>query len=724
MAGRQNIRNLLKQREIKGSRSARSLESKKHVTPEFIERLGLFKELEGHDGCVNCLEWNTTGEILASGSDDQTVILWQGETGAKLAQLATDHQGNIFSVKFIPHSGDSTIVTGSQDSRVCLVDVEKQRSVQHAALCVGRVKRLAVSQETPGIFWSASEDGTVMQWDTREKWTEATTSILIDLNVHCARAEVKCIAVNPVRDNILAIGANDQFIRLYDRRKLSLKKMGSRMERATSHRTIGPSGSAAAAAVDSTPTEAVKYLVPGHLAGLDTTRSSVRSFFKPLTTTYLNFSSAGTELVVNMGGDHVYYFDKDSIFGCVSEPNVMETLDVIQQHHQQQNQQPSTSTGGGAKSKRLLNGASSSLPPLSTEVEDIKVRANAEFERENYTQALKYYNLALVKEKHPILYGNRAAALMKRKFTGDTYAALRDCVTTLGLNPGHIKALLRLAKCLHELERYAEAKKCLEIFKSRYPDHAKSSVCTQLEKDILAAEKEKKEVQGEGRGEGNEDMDTSETNDDVEEIIHLAQSEFQDGSDHDLDMEAGGGGEGEEEGEGREEYRSNSSNTAAAGKREGGGARNGRSFSEQELVWRKGASDYTLRYVGACNTTTDIKEANFFGNDCQFIMSGSDDGKIFIWDRVSTNLVKVLSADSSTVNCVQGHPSLPVLASSGIENVIRLWHPRPEDGGQEKREIENLEKAVKDNQDRMSQDPFEYFVSNDRLRDDLQCRTS
>ena len=40
------------------------------------------------------------------------MILWRGETGCKLTQLSTDHQGNIFSVKFIPHTGDSAIVTG------------------------------------------------------------------------------------------------------------------------------------------------------------------------------------------------------------------------------------------------------------------------------------------------------------------------------------------------------------------------------------------------------------------------------------------------------------------------------------------------------------------------------------------------------------------------------------------------------------------------------------
>ena len=125
MAGSQNTRHLLKHRQLGGSYTAREFESKKHVTPEFIERLGLFKELEGHEGCVNCLEWNKSGDILASGSDDQTVILWQGETGAKLTQLSTDHQGNIFSVKFIPYTSDSIIVTGSQDSRVCMIDVEK-----------------------------------------------------------------------------------------------------------------------------------------------------------------------------------------------------------------------------------------------------------------------------------------------------------------------------------------------------------------------------------------------------------------------------------------------------------------------------------------------------------------------------------------------------------------------------------------------------------------------
>ena len=30
------------------------------------------------------------------------------------------------------------------------------------------MKRLAVALDTPGLFWSAAEDGLVMQWDSRQ----------------------------------------------------------------------------------------------------------------------------------------------------------------------------------------------------------------------------------------------------------------------------------------------------------------------------------------------------------------------------------------------------------------------------------------------------------------------------------------------------------------------------------------------------------------------------
>ena len=37
------------------------------------------------------------------------------------------------------------------------------------------------------------------------------------------------------------------------------------------------------------------------------------------------------------------------------------------------------------------------------------------------------------------------------------------------------------------------------------------------------------------------------------------------------------------------------------------------SVLQQERAWREMAYDYEIRFCGHCNTTTDIKEANFFG---------------------------------------------------------------------------------------------------------------
>lgn len=44
--------------------------------------------------------------------------------------------------------------------------------------------------------------------------------------------------------------------------------------------------------------------------------------------------------------------------------------------------------------------------------------------------------------------------------------------------------------------------------------------------------------------------------------------------------------------------------------------------SEKEEHWRGMALDYAERFVGHCNTTTDIKEASFFGNDGNYIIAG------------------------------------------------------------------------------------------------------
>lgn len=60
-------------------------------------------------------------------------------------------------------------------------------------------------------------------------------------------------------------------------------------------------------------------------------------------------------------------------------------------------------------------------------------------------------------------------------------------------------------------------------------------------------------------------------------------------------------------------------------------------------------------------------------------MSGSDCGHVFIWDRYTCEIVMLLTADSHVVNCVQPHPTRPLLATSGIDHNVKLWSPLCED---------------------------------------------
>ncbi|XP_042857132.1 DDB1- and CUL4-associated factor 6-like isoform X1 [Penaeus japonicus] len=78
-------------------------------------------------------------------------------------------------------------------------------------------------------------------------------------------------------------------------------------------------------------------------------------------------------------------------------------------------------------------------------------------------------------------------------------------------------------------------------------------------------------------------------------------------------------------------------------------------------------------YKGHRNARTMIKEACFWGDS--HVMSGSDCGRVFVWERKTGRLVMLWEADRHVVNCLQPHPTLPVLATSGIDYDVKLWAP-------------------------------------------------
>lgn len=77
-------------------------------------------------------------------------------------------------------------------------------------------------------------------------------------------------------------------------------------------------------------------------------------------------------------------------------------------------------------------------------------------------------------------------------------------------------------------------------------------------------------------------------------------------------------------------------------------------------------------FTGHCNVKT-VKDVNFFGLDDDYVVSGSDSGHVFIWDRHTSQLVNILEGDGEVVNVVQGHPYEPVLAVSGIDSTVKIF---------------------------------------------------
>lgn len=362
------------------------------AAPQFIDRLELEATLEGHNGCVNCIEWSENGQLLASVSDDQHLMIWDPFKHHRLTDISTPHHNNIFSVKFLPQSQDSKVATGAGDSYVYIFDVNKSTEPMWACHChTSRVKRLTTAPENPYMLWSSGEDGYVLQFDIREPHSCSSGSkvVLLDLRDQISKnIEVKCVAINPRRPELLAVGLNDPYARVYDRRMISLRNI------------VGPGdeeiiGSDANEG-DNVPNNCVTYFCPGqfkkHL------RSNAQIHHKAIT--YLAFSPDGTELLVNMGTEQIYLYDvvgaKDPVF--FELPPYSEQTD--------------------AKEVTKRN--------VSQEVETLKKNGNEFLENEKYLQAITQYTAAIeLMSDHSVLYLNRATAYMRRNWYGDVYAALR-----------------------------------------------------------------------------------------------------------------------------------------------------------------------------------------------------------------------------------------------------------------------------------------------------------
>ncbi|XP_044072338.1 DDB1- and CUL4-associated factor 6 isoform X5 [Siniperca chuatsi] len=246
---------------------------------EFVQRLKLEGTLNVHDGCVNTISWNDTGEYLLSGSDDTFLVISNPYNKKVKKSIRSGHRANIFSAKFMPHTNDQEIISCSGDGIIYYTHTEK--SAEHNRQCqftchYGTAYEIMTVPNDPYTFLSCGEDGTVRWFDLRTKTSCTKEDCKDDILINCRRAATS-ISISPLVPYYLAVGCSDSSVRIYDRRMLGTRATGNYMGRGTTGMCV--------------------RFVPAHLSN------------KSCRVTSLCYSEDGQEVLVSYSSDYIYLFD-------------------------------------------------------------------------------------------------------------------------------------------------------------------------------------------------------------------------------------------------------------------------------------------------------------------------------------------------------------------------------------------------------------------------------
>jgi WD40 repeat protein len=130
------------------------------------------RRFEGHTGWVNNVAFSPGGLLIASGSIDGTVRLWEVQTGKEIRRFK-GRTGEVSDVAFSPHG--RWIASGGVDKTVRLWDVQTTKEIRRFEGHTGWVTSVAFSPDEHLIASGGEEDHPALERANRQGDTTIRT---------------------------------------------------------------------------------------------------------------------------------------------------------------------------------------------------------------------------------------------------------------------------------------------------------------------------------------------------------------------------------------------------------------------------------------------------------------------------------------------------------------------------------------------------------------------
>ncbi|CAA2999748.1 U5 small nuclear ribonucleo 40 kDa [Olea europaea subsp. europaea] len=123
--------------------------------------------LTGHQSAVYSMKFNPAGTVVASGSHDKEIFLWNVHGDCKNFMVLKGHKNAVLEVQWT--TDGTQIISASPDKTLRAWDVETGKQIKKMMEHSSFVNSCCPARRGPPLIVSGSDDGTAKLWDMRQR---------------------------------------------------------------------------------------------------------------------------------------------------------------------------------------------------------------------------------------------------------------------------------------------------------------------------------------------------------------------------------------------------------------------------------------------------------------------------------------------------------------------------------------------------------------------------